>query len=103
MGSHTTRISLRYIRAIINEKLLDEVYVPNSATVLIIATSARILAQSVRQAGLLPIVLDLYADEDTQQASFACYQLKNLKAPTVVDKLDKLSISIDYAVYGSGL
>lgn len=45
--------------------------------VLIVANSARMLAQSIRRAGMQPIALDLFADLDTRRACRAWYRVPN--------------------------
>lgn len=40
---------------------------PSHAVWLLVSSSARCLAQSAVRAGIAPVVLDLYADEDTQE------------------------------------
>ena len=63
------------------------------------------LAQAAKKSGYLPLVLDLFADEDTQQASEYCMQVSTLSLLDIQAPIEKLlkQYAIQYAVYGSGL
>ena len=43
------------------------------------AISARALAQSARRAGFTPLVVDFFADADTQEAAHACRKLRGIE------------------------
>ncbi len=47
-----------------------------SDRVLVAALSGRALALAARRAGAVPVVLDLYGDEDTAEAAAACLKLR---------------------------
>lgn len=75
---------------------------------LLIARSGRILAQSAARAGLRPVVLDLYADQDTRACAEHCMLLA--PAPVGFDAEVLLPLAARLApperyplVYGSGL
>lgn len=72
--------------------------------VLVIASSARMLAQAVVQAGLKPLVIDLYGDRDTQKLAVAYLQVPSFSWAglgwAVEDFVGRFRIS--HAVYGSG-
>lgn len=72
--------------------------------ILIVASSGRMLAQAAKKAGLKPLVIDLFADLDTQ-----CYTEAFKRVPTLAEK--HLSPAVDYfiehykvahIIYGSG-
>ncbi|MDD2722663.1 MAG: ATP-grasp domain-containing protein [Methylovulum sp.] len=71
---------------------------------LILANSARMLAQAAHQAGFIPIVIDLYADRDTRESAHAWRQVDSLReddiAPAVAFFLNHYPVK--RAVYGSG-
>ncbi|KAF3981468.1 MAG: ATP-grasp domain-containing protein [Methylococcales symbiont of Hymedesmia sp. n. MRB-2018] len=76
----------------------------NFKKILIVANSARMLAQSAKNAGLNPIVIDCFNDVDTQKITLAsikidCLASHHLAAALTV--LDKTQV-INYAIYGSG-
>ncbi len=73
--------------------------------VLVIAHSGRMLAHAVRQAGYTPIVIDLYADQDTCMLAEQAWQVENLSLALVqkVVKTLLLSYKIEWVIYGSGL
>jgi len=73
-------------------------------TVLIVANSARMLAQAAKNAGLKPLVIDLFADLDTQDYAEDFRQVTSLAE-------QDLAIAVDYFIeryavsrfiYGSG-
>lgn len=57
-----------------DESVANEIGKLKSDYILIIANSARMLAQSAKS-GLKPLVIDLYADLDTQEHSVAYQQI----------------------------
>lgn len=70
---------------------------------LIIANSARMLAQAARNSGFLPFVIDCYGDQDTQNLAEQYHQVKSLsinelKPAVAFFKQQKIS----RLVYGSG-
>jgi predicted ATP-grasp superfamily ATP-dependent carboligase len=76
----------------------------SSPYLLILANSARLLAQAARQAGFIPLVVDLYADMDTRHLAKAWRQVASLRqtdiAPAVEYFLNHYPVT--QAVYGSG-
>jgi predicted ATP-grasp superfamily ATP-dependent carboligase len=71
---------------------------------LIIAQSARMLAQMAVAAGYSPLVVDCYADLDTQQFALTYLKITNLSIAALKPALSQLSKShpFTYIVYGSG-
>ncbi len=73
-------------------------------TVLIVANSGRMLAQAAKNAGLKPLVIDLFADLDTQGYATDFRQVKSLAeqdlAPAVDHFIERYAVS--RAIYGSG-
>ncbi|WP_333875327.1 ATP-grasp domain-containing protein [Methylobacter sp.] len=73
-------------------------------TVLIVAGSGRMLAQAARKAGLKPLVIDLFADLDTQSYAEDFRQVKSLAeqdlAPAVDYFIDRYAVA--HVIYGSG-
>jgi methenyltetrahydromethanopterin cyclohydrolase len=63
------------------------------------------LAQSVRRAGLIPIVIDLFGDEDTRELALAVQVIGALTETELSAAVDIISAryAIDVVVYGSGL
>lgn len=63
------------------------------------------LAQAARRAGLTPIVIDLFGDQDTYELALAVQTVEALTETAVSRAIDALSarIEITAAVYGSGL
>jgi methenyltetrahydromethanopterin cyclohydrolase len=72
--------------------------------ILIIAGSGRMLAQAVKNAGLKPLVIDLFADLDTQRYAIAFRQIPSLTekhlAPAVDYFINRYAVS--HVIYGSG-
>lgn len=77
----------------------------DSNTILIVASSGRMLAQSARRAGWTPIVIDLFGDRDTRELALAGQTVETLTEPALAHAIDALSAryEITAAVYGSGL
>lgn len=71
---------------------------------LIIANSARMLAQAAQGAGFIPLVIDLYADVDTRQSARAWRQVHSLHQNDIAPAVDFFlnHYPIRQAVYGSG-
>ncbi len=72
--------------------------------VLIIASSGRMLAQAASHSGLIPLVIDLYADLDTQDCAADYRQVKSLNesdlAPAVDYFIERYAVA--QVIYGSG-
>jgi methenyltetrahydromethanopterin cyclohydrolase len=73
-------------------------------TVLIVAGSGRMLAQAAKHAGLKPLVVDLFADLDTQGYAEDFRQIKSLAehdlAPAVDHFIERYAVT--HVIYGSG-
>lgn len=72
--------------------------------VIIIANSGRMLAEAAVEAGLKPLVIDLYADSDTRGFSVAVHKISSLTQQYIAPILDELigSYNVSHLVYGSG-
>lgn len=75
-----------------------------SAYILIIASSARMLAQAAKISGLKPLVIDLYSDLDTQACAVAYQQIPALSPDYLASALDYFieNYAVTQIVYGSG-
>ena len=73
--------------------------------VLVIANSGRMLADAVSRADLNPLVIDLFADQDTDAIAEQLWQVENLSLVAVQEIVEHivLSYKILWVVYGSGL
>ncbi|OQK17600.1 hypothetical protein AU255_06955 [Methyloprofundus sedimenti] len=73
--------------------------------VLVIANSGRMLANAVRSAGYISLVIDLFADQDTEQLAEQVWQVKNMSLAVIREVVQKLLLSykIQWVIYGSGL
>lgn len=73
--------------------------------VLVIANSGRMLAHAVRQAGYRPLVIDLFADQDTKAIAEQLWQVDNFSLAVVQSVIEHLLLShkIQWVIYGSGL
>ena len=73
-------------------------------TVLIVASSGRMLAQAAKNAGLRPLVIDLFADLDTQSYAEDFRQIKSLAEPDLVPAVDYFieRYAVTHVIYGSG-
>ena len=71
---------------------------------LIIASSARMLAQAAKRAKIKPLVIDLFADLDTISYTEDFYQVPSLTVDCLVPVVDDFikRYAIEYLVYGSG-
>lgn len=73
------------------------------------ASSGRMLAQAARQAGYLPLVIDLYADQDTEALAEQVCQVESLALAIVQPIVEQLAslytftFTFTFVVYGSGL
>lgn len=63
------------------------------------------LAQAARQAGYLPLVIDLYADQDTEALAEQACQVESLALAIVQPIVEQLATlyTFTFVVYGSGL
>jgi len=73
--------------------------------VLVIASAGRMLAHAVRQAGYSPLVIDLFADQDTDAIAEQLWQVDNFSLAVVQAVIERLLLSykIQWVIYGSGL
>jgi methenyltetrahydromethanopterin cyclohydrolase len=72
--------------------------------VLIIASSGRMLAQAAKKSGLMPLVIDLFADLDTQDYAADLRQVKSLSEPDISHAVDYFieRYAVNHVIYGSG-
>jgi methenyltetrahydromethanopterin cyclohydrolase len=72
--------------------------------ILIVATSARMLAHTTNQSGYIPVVIDCFTDIDTQSFSLECIKVNSLslKSLTPAILLLQKKYSLTHVVYGSG-
>ncbi len=72
--------------------------------ILIIASSGRMLAQAANNAGLKPLVIDLFADLDTQCHAEAFKQVPSLAEKHLIPALDHFieRYAVAHVIYGSG-
>jgi predicted ATP-grasp superfamily ATP-dependent carboligase len=72
--------------------------------ILIIASSARMLAQAARAAGLKPLVIDRFADQDTQAGAEACRRVDSLSEADITAAVEYFieRYGVAHVVYGSG-
>jgi len=63
------------------------------------------LAQAANKAGYSPLVIDLFADEDTQEEALECVQVQDLSLLSVQTVIQNLlqQYNIQSVVYGSGM
>ena len=73
-------------------------------TVLIVASSARMLAQAAKNAGLKPLVIDLFADLDTQGYAEDFRQVNSLAGQDLAPAVDYFveRYAVTHVIYGSG-
>ena len=73
-------------------------------TILIVASSGRMLAQAAKNAGLKPLVLDLFADLDTQGYAEGFRQVKSLAEQDLASAVDYFveRYAVSHVIYGSG-
>lgn len=71
-------------------------------TLLVIANSGRMLAQAAYKAGYKAIVVDCFADTDTQAFAYQFYQVKSLAIEDIRTLVKSLKHQCNYCVYGSG-
>ena len=72
--------------------------------ILIIASSGRMLAQAAKNAGLKPLVIDLFADLDTQCHAEAFKQITSLAEKHLISAVDYFieHYAVAHVIYGSG-
>jgi len=72
--------------------------------ILIVASSGRMLAQAAKNAGLKPLVIDLFADLDTQCHAEAIRQIPSLAEKQLIPALDYFieRYAVAHVIYGSG-
>jgi uncharacterized protein len=72
--------------------------------ILIVASSGRMLAQAAKNAGLKPLVIDLFADLDTQCHAEAFKQIPSLAEEHLIPSVDYFieHYAVTHVVYGSG-
>ncbi len=73
-------------------------------TILIVASSGRMLAQAATNAGLKPLVIDLFADLDTQGYALDFRQVKSLAEQDLAPAVDYFieRYAVTHVIYGSG-
>jgi methenyltetrahydromethanopterin cyclohydrolase len=71
---------------------------------LIVASSGRMLAQAAFAIGLRPLVLDCFADRDTQRYAEKVYQIPSLAKEHVMPVVEALinRYAVEVVIYGSG-
>ncbi len=71
---------------------------------LVIASSARMLAQAAKNAGLKPLVIDLFADLDTQAYAEDFLKIRSLAEADLRPAVDIFigRYAVKHAIYGSG-
>jgi predicted ATP-grasp superfamily ATP-dependent carboligase len=74
-------------------------------SVLIVANSGRMLAAEVRSAGYKPLVIDLFADQDTEAIAEQLWQVEDLSLVRVQKSVESLLLAfkVQWIIYGSGL
>lgn len=74
-------------------------------TILVVATSGRMLAQSARRAGLNPIVIDLFNDQDTRELAADVRKVHHLGPAQISPVIDYYinRYGVRDVVYGSGV
>jgi len=77
----------------------------NLKNIVIVANSARMLAQSASKSGIRALVIDCFADFETQEMALESIKVDNLAVANVSVAISLLNkqYSIAYVVYGSGL
>ncbi|MCX7087792.1 MAG: ATP-grasp domain-containing protein [Methylococcales bacterium] len=75
-----------------------------SNTILIVASSGRLLAQMAGRIGLKPVVIDCFADLDTQRYAEVVVQLPCLDQAYLVPAVERLiqQYALEAVIYGSG-
>jgi predicted ATP-grasp superfamily ATP-dependent carboligase len=72
--------------------------------ILIIASSVRLLAQAAKNAGLKPLVIDIFVDRDTQQYAEAFKRVSSLSETQLTSVVDHFiqRYGVTHVIYGSG-
>jgi len=72
--------------------------------ILIVASSGRMLAQAAKNAGMKPLVIDLFADLDTQCYAEAFKQVSSLAEKQLTPAVDYFieHYAVAHIIYGSG-
>jgi len=72
--------------------------------IIIVASSASMLAKAARNAGLKPLVIDLFADLDTQNHAEAFCQIASLAEDHLSYAVEHFikRYSVKHVIYGSG-
>jgi|CXWL01.1.fsa_nt_gi methenyltetrahydromethanopterin cyclohydrolase len=78
---------------------------PGSQFILIVASSGRMLAQAANKAGLKPLVIDLFADQDTQSYAEDWRLIPSLAIEHLAPAVDYFvkRYPVEDVIYGSGL
>jgi methenyltetrahydromethanopterin cyclohydrolase len=78
--------------------------IPAGMTILIVASSGRMLAQAAKNAGLKPLVIDLFADLDTQSYAEDFRKIKSLAEQDLAPAVDYFveCYAVARVIYGSG-
>lgn len=71
-------------------------------TLLIIANSGRMLAQAACDAGFKAVVIDCFADVDTQALAIDSYQVESLAISDIKAAIEPLKSQFKTCIYGSG-
>lgn len=73
-------------------------------TILIVASSGRMLSQAARNIGLKPLVIDLFADLDTQCYAEDFRRIKSLTEQDLAPAVDYFveRYAVEHVIYGSG-
>ena len=81
---------------------LNKIEIPEY--VLIIASSARMLAQAAKKSGVKSLVIDVFADGDTQQYAQSYRQVASLSEQDITPAVEYFIIhyGVTSVVYGSG-
>jgi methenyltetrahydromethanopterin cyclohydrolase len=74
-------------------------------SILIVASSARLLAQLIRKEGVSPLAIDSFTDVDTQKSTLEAIKVGDLSIVHVKEAISILSQRhcITHVIYGSGL
>jgi len=72
---------------------------------LIVASSGRMLAHSARRAGYIPLVVDLFADQDTRDVAEAFHKVTSLAVNEISPIISRYTdqYNVRDVIYGSGL
>ncbi len=92
------------LKVIKHKGVLDITKQSATGFILVIASSARLLAQCARASGFKPLVIDLFADQDTQSYAEDFKKIKSLEKRYLQSAVDYFikRYQVDQVVYGSG-